>query len=63
MLLKPGQVCTINGHIFRAKKKIAGCYKCYYDNCIFCPAIRKKNADPKKRVDCGITGIILELVK
>lgn len=59
MLLKPGQFCTINNHVFRAKKKTAGCYKCFFENCVFCPAVRKKGVDDPKRIDCGITGIIL----
>lgn len=63
MLIRPGQLCTINNHVFRAKKKIAGCSGCFYEHCIFCPATVKKNADPKKRIDCGITSIVLVLVK
>jgi hypothetical protein len=62
MQLKPGQLCTINRHVYRAQKREFGCFGCYFDDCFFtCPGV--KDAKTKeKRVDCILNNIILKRV-
>ena len=61
MRLKPGQLCTLNHNVFRAKKREYGCEGCYFENAFFtCPGIQNKNK--AKKIDCLSLGIILKKV-
>ena len=55
---KPGQFCTINGALFRAKKRINGCEGCALNDIIMCPNI----TDSRNRIpvlECSVKNIIL----
>lgn len=59
MKLRPGQLCTLNGSVYRAKRKIAGCEGCYFSKNIFtCPAVINMKSS-KCKLDCQLDGIIL----
>jgi hypothetical protein len=55
--LKPGQLCIINGTLYRAKKRTDGCSGCSLDNFFVCPSIKLKNKSGL--LDCYSMGIIL----
>lgn len=57
MLLKPGQLCTINKNVFRAKRRIAGCKGCFFNEVLLCPSVKYKNKS--KKIDCILLDIIL----
>lgn len=55
---KPGQFCTINGVLYRAKKRINNCSGCALDNILLCPNIvDRRKAKPE--LDCELNNIIL----
>jgi len=54
---KPGQYASINGQIYRAKKRIDGCKGCVLNDMILCPMIANK----KKTVNCHVDDIIFIL--
>lgn len=58
--LKPGQLCTVNNQLYRAKKRIRDCYGCDL-NVYTCPNIRRDNTR-EKHIPCWQTGIILKRV-
>lgn len=63
MKLKPGQLCTINNNVFRAKKREAGCEGCFFENCFFtCPGVLDAKKKEKK-IDCLMLGIVLKREK
>lgn len=55
---KPGQFCTINGVVYRAKKRINGCRGCALDNIVLCPSIIDLRYNTSK-FDCSLNNIIL----
>lgn len=55
---KPGQFCTINGCVYRAKKRICGCRGCALDDIILCPNITDARSITKP-LDCAVNNIIL----
>ena len=58
---KPGQFCTINGTVYRARKRTNDCHGCALDNIILCPNI----VDPRygtPKLDCVLNNIILTRV-
>lgn len=62
MILKPGQLCTIRNHVYRAKKRTAGCSGCLFEYSFFtCPGMLdfKRHV---KHVDCVVSNIILTKV-
>jgi hypothetical protein len=58
---KPGQLCTINGAIFRAKKRTNGCKGCALNDFFLCPNIVDRRKD-NPELECEVTGIILTRV-
>lgn len=55
---KPGQFCTINGIIYRGKRRTCGCRGCALNNFIACPNIvDSRNGTPA--LECAINDIIL----
>lgn len=56
---KPGQLCTINGVIYRAKKRSKGCRGCALDDYTLCPNIVDSRSDGSRPLNCGINNIIL----
>lgn len=60
---KPGQLCTINNVVYRAKKRTNGCDGCDLDSILRCPNIYdyRQSFNPKK-IDCTIKGIILKRI-
>jgi len=62
MQLKPGQLCTINGNVYRARKRTSGCFGCIFYDCFFtCPGV-KDSRTKKRKIDCVLNAIILEKV-
>lgn len=55
---KPGQFCSINGTIYRAKRRTCGCRGCALDDIILCPNITDSRSISKP-LDCTINNIIL----
>lgn len=58
MLLKPGQLATINHTVYRAKRRTYLCDGCAFNN-LSCPNIAFQNEKREKRIECDIEGIIL----
>lgn len=59
MILKHGQLCTIDNYVYRAKKKTAGCNGCYFEDAQWmCPGVVYRNRGQK--INCQLNGIILE---
>lgn len=59
--LKPGQICTIDGYVFRAKRRTNGCEGCALDSLILCPNI-VDSRNGVRQLDCTIDGIILQRI-
>jgi len=57
---KPGQFCTINGVIYRAKNRIMGCRECVLNDPFLCPNVGYKGIE--KPLKCDINNIILTKV-
>ena len=60
--LKPGQLCTINRAVYRAKRRTYRCYGCALDSIATCPNIvdfRNGHA----QIACAENDIILVRVK
>lgn len=55
---KPGQFCTINGIVYRAKKRVKDCNGCALDNILLCPNIVDRRQG-KPELDCELNDIIL----
>lgn len=55
---KPGQFCTINGTVYRAKKRIRDCQGCALDNILLCPNIVDRRKE-KPELECELNNIIL----
>jgi len=62
--LKPGQLCTINNKVYRAKKRPnpLSCHGCCLDDFVLCPNIVDIRFE-KPPIPCDVHGIILERVK
>lgn len=54
---KPGQFCTINKTLYRAKRRTDGCFGCALDNIFLCPNV--VDCRSKKTLQCAANGIIL----
>lgn len=63
IVLKPGQFCTINNTLYRAKKrdvtKFLECTGCALNNFFTCPNICYANYNKQKQIDCDKHSIIL----
>lgn len=63
MVLKPGQLCTINHVVYRAKKRRVTnwleCTGCALNNAFSCPNINFANYNKMQDIDCDRYGIIL----
>lgn len=55
---KPGQFCTINNEVYRAKRRTDGCTGCALDDLILCPNITDFR-DKKPVLECALNDIIL----
>ena len=49
---KPGQYCSINGKVYRAKKRTNGCNGCVLNTFVLCPGLFG-------HIDCLQNGIII----
>ena len=60
--IKPGQLCTINKVLYRAKKRTSenfmSCTGCALNNPFSCPNISFKNVENKNPLNCDIDGLI-----
>ena len=57
--LKPGQICTIRGNLYQAKKKDEyGCKKCDLNNPFLCPRVMDTKTK-KMRFNCYENCVIL----
>lgn len=60
--IKPGQLCTINHVLYRAKRKESGhfldCTGCALNNPMSCPNIAFTNCDNKTPINCESDGLI-----
>lgn len=56
--LKPGQLCTINRTVYRAKKRVLDCKGCSLDSPFTCPNMKFQNTS-NKHFPCIEQGIIL----
>lgn len=51
---KPGQLCCINGIMYRARKRTSGCAGCALDSLYLCPnIIDKRKTDKPLKCDIG----------
>lgn len=59
---KPGQLCTINNTVYRARRAVEGCKGCDLDDVFLCPNIidRRTQSVP---ILCHIHRIILKRIK
>lgn len=55
---KPGQFCTINGIVYRAKRRINKCKGCALDNIFTCPNI-VDSRNGIRPLECSLYNIIL----
>ncbi len=55
--MKPGQLCTINNVVYRAKKRTYGCTGCALNSIDMCPEITDFRS--QRKINCDIHGIIL----
>ena len=59
--IKPGQFATINGTVYRAKKRSDGCKGCDLDSLTLCPCIvDRRHEEPK--YNCALSDIIFKKV-
>lgn len=60
--LKPGQLCTINKVLYRAKKRTSenfmSCTGCALNNPFSCPNIAFQNVENRHPLNCDIDGLI-----
>lgn len=56
--LKPGQFCTINRVVYRAKKRSHGCNGCALDDFVRCPNIVDSRSG-ELAIECSLDNIIL----
>lgn len=57
---KPGQLCTINNVVYRAKRRTDGCQGCDLNSLDKCPNITDYRAE--KPLKCALNDIILKKV-
>lgn len=61
--LKPGQLCTINHTVYRAKKRKVSsffeCTGCALNDFFACPNITYANYNKSKEIDCDTYNVIL----
>lgn len=62
MNLKPGQLCTINRVVYRAKRRTYKCYGCALNNLIDCPNI-VDSRNGHAQIACAENNILLVRVK
>ena len=59
---KPGQLCTINNVVYRAKRRTHKCNGCALNDIFMCPNVRdSRNGTPA--LECSINDIILVRVE
>lgn len=56
---KAGQICNINGVLYRARKRTNGCHGCALDNFISCPNIQDSRKPNGPVLECELNNIIL----
>jgi hypothetical protein len=56
---KPGQLCTINNSVYRAKRRTYGCEGCALNDIILCPNITDRRNGGRNVLDCDLNNIIL----
>lgn len=56
--LKPGQLCTINNVVYRAKRRTCGCRGCDLDSFAICPNVVDRRIRGNK-VECCLDDVIL----
>ena len=57
--LKPGQLCTLNNTVYRAKKKTNGCEGCVFNHNVYtCPLM----VTNRRKLDCFLDNIILKRI-
>ena len=54
---KPGQIVSVNGENYRAKKRTNGCTGCVLNDLFLCPCVTNKKEI--KPLDCSLDEIIL----
>lgn len=59
--IKPGQFATINGTLYRAKKRVDGCKGCDLDSLILCPCVVDRRFESPK-YNCELLNIIFKKV-
>lgn len=59
--LKPGQLCTIDKQVYRAKARICGCRGCSF-GLLSCPNLPVANEKRKQKVDCTTHWVILKAI-
>lgn len=56
--IKAGQIHTINGVVYRARKRTNGCRGCAFNNVLLCPnVVDRRFSEPK--LSCQLNDIIL----
>lgn len=55
---KPGQFCTIDGVVYRAKRREEGCKGCSFDPFLTCPNVVDTRTT-ERPLQCAINDIIL----
>lgn len=55
--MKPGQFCTINNTVYRAKKRTCGCRGCALDSFFMCPCI-VDSRNGNRKINCSLDDII-----
>lgn len=58
---KPGQFCSLDGVLFRAKKREDGCKGCALNDFFLCPNMNNSKK-PEIVLECAVNGIILTRV-
>jgi hypothetical protein len=58
-VVKPGQFVSIDGQVYRTKKRVDKCKGCDLDNILLCPCvIDSRNGE--KPIDCEASNIIIK---
>lgn len=59
---KPGQFAWVNGTLYQARKREAGCYGCDLDSLLLCPNVTDSRSGHNRPLQCSINNIILKKV-
>ena len=58
---RPGQLCTINNVVYRARSRTNGCIGCAFNSLLLCPNIADSRNGHKK-LSCFENNIILKRI-